>query len=138
MDTSPGRSSLSLFISLSPSPLSLSLSLPLSPSPLPLSVSVFLFSSSGSYRYLSLHPPFGISQPDRSRPITLSHSGRPIYLHLHPASLSYLLFTPQLAVSLFLFPSCSLLDHFPSPICGPISHPSNSRSFKSLYPTRSN
>lgn len=51
--------------------------------------------SSGSYHYPSLHPPFGISRPDRSWPITLSHS-KPAYLSLyHP--LSYL----ALSVSLF-------------------------------------
>lgn len=43
-----------------------------------------------SYHYPSLHPLFGISRPDRSRPIALSHS-RPAYLSLsHP--LSYLIF----------------------------------------------
>lgn len=54
--------------------------------------------SPDSYHYPSLHPLFGISRPDRSCPIALSHS-RPAYLSLsHP--LSYLSFS----VSLFFTP----------------------------------
>ncbi len=71
--------------------------------------------SPGSYHYPSLHPPFGISRPDRSWPITLSHS-RPAYLSLsHP--LSYLTF------------SVSLFFHTISPL--PVSSPSHN----SLLPT---
>lgn len=51
--------------------------------------------TSASYHYPSLHPPFGISRPDRSRPITLSHC-RPADLSLyHP--LPY--FPPYLSFS---------------------------------------
>lgn len=56
--------------------------------------------SPGSYHYPSLHPPFGISRPDRSWPITLSHS-RPAYLSLsHP--LSYLTFSISLLFTPYL------------------------------------
>lgn len=61
--------------------------------------------SSGSYHYPSLHPPFGISRPDRSWPITVSLQAV-LSISISRSLISYslyLFFTPYL-LSLCLQP----------------------------------